>query len=105
MPFCGLVPSVEFMLGSGVDIERGLLVDPKLRTTDEYIWAAGDVRQIWSAEENAYRFYYGWNNVRAMGEVAASNMAGEDKPFVGSTAETLRIDDKGHVDSPLWRHD
>lgn len=105
MPFCGLVPSVEFMLGSGVDIERGLLVDPNLRTTDEYIWAAGDVCQIWSTEENAYRFYYGWNNVRAMGEVAASNMAGEDKPFVGSTAETLRIDDMGYVDSPLWRHD
>lgn len=105
MPFCGLVPSVEFMLGSGVDIERGLLVDLNLRTTDEHIWAAGDVCQIWSAEENAYRFYYGWNNVRVMGEVAARNMAGEDEPFVGSTAETLCINDKGHIDSPLWRHD
>lgn len=105
MPFCGLVPSVEFMLGSGVDIERGLLVDPNLRTTDEHIWAAGDVCQIWSAEENAYRFYYGWNNVRVMGEVASRNMTGGDEPFVGSTAETLCIDDKGHVDSPLWRHD
>ena len=105
MPFCGLVPAVEFMLGSGVDIERGLLVDPNLRTTNDHIWAAGDVCQIWSAEDNAYRFYYGWNNVRAMGEVAARNMTGEDEPFAGSTAETLYIDDKGHVDSPFWRHD
>ncbi len=105
MPFCGLVPTVEFMLGSGVDIERGLLVDPNLRTTDGHIWAAGDVCQIWSAEENAYRFYYGWNNVRAMGEVAARNMTGDDTPFVASTAETLRIDDNGHIDSPFWLHD
>jgi len=105
MPFFGLVPSVEFMLGSGVDIERGLLVDPNLHTTDDRIWAAGDVCQIWSAEDNAYRFYYGWNNVRAMGEVAARNMSGEDEPFIGNTAEALCIDGKGHVDSPLWQHD
>jgi NADPH-dependent 2,4-dienoyl-CoA reductase/sulfur reductase-like enzyme len=93
------------MLGSGVDIERGLLVDPNLRTTDDHIWAAGDVCQIWSAEDNAYRFYYGWNNLRAMGEVAARNMTGDDEPFVGSTVETLCIDDTGRVDSPFWRHD
>jgi NADPH-dependent 2,4-dienoyl-CoA reductase/sulfur reductase-like enzyme len=93
------------MLGSGVDIERGLLVDPNLRTTNDHIWAAGDVCQIWSTEDNAYRFYYGWNNLRAMGEVAARNMTGDDEPFVGSTAETLCIDDKGYVDSPFWRHD
>ena len=105
MPFYGLVPSVEFMLGSGVDIERGLLVDPKLRTTDEHIWAAGDVCQIWSAEENAYRFFYGWNNVRAMGEVAAHNMTGDDEPFVGGEDEDLCIDGQGHIDSPFWQHD
>jgi NAD(P)H-nitrite reductase large subunit len=105
MPFYGLVPSVEFMLGSGVDIERGLLVNPQLTTTNEDIWAAGDVCQIWSAEENAYRFYYGWNNVRAMGEVAARNMCGEAGDFQGGGDESLCLDRKGHIDSPLWRHD
>lgn len=105
MPFFGLVPTVEFMLGSGVDIERGLLVDPTLKTTNEHIWAAGDVCQIWAAEENAYRFYYGWNNVRAMGEVAALNMTGDDQPFVGGEDEDLFIDAKGHIDSPFWQHD
>ncbi len=105
MPFYGLVPSVEFMLGAGVDIERGLLVDPTLHATDDHIWAAGDVCQIWSAEENAYRFYYGWENVRVMGEVAARNMTGKDEPFVGGKDESLCIDEKGHIDSPFWRHD
>ena len=81
MPFYGLIPSLEFMVGSGVDIERGLLVNPELRTTDPHIWAAGDVCQIWSAEDNAYRFYYGWKNVKAMGELAARNMTGAEEPF------------------------
>lgn len=104
MPFYGLVPTVEFMLGSGVDIERGLLVDPLLHTTDGNIWAAGDICQIWSAGENAYRFYYGWNNVRVMGEVAARNMNGANEPFTGIEDERLHIDKDGHINSPFWEH-
>jgi len=100
----GLTPTAEFMLGSGVDIERGVLVDPTLRTTDENIWAAGDVCQIWSAEDNAYRFYYGWHNVRVMGELAARNVTGDSKAFEGLEDERLRIDKKGHLASPFWDH-
>ena len=105
MPFYGLVPSVEFMLGSGVDIERGLLVDPHLRATDEHIWAAGDVCQIWSEERRAYRFYYGWNNVRAMGDLVARNITGADDSFVNGHDEELRLDDAGHIHSPFWDHE
>lgn len=104
MPFFGLVPSVEFMVGSGVDIERGLLVSPELKTTDGHIWAAGDVCQIWSGEENRYRFYYGWKNVRAMGEVAARNMTGAGEAFVSTQDEKLRIED-GRIHSPYWEYD
>jgi len=105
MSFCGLMPSLEFMVGAGVDIERGLLVDPKLQTTDKSIWAAGDVCQIWSPEENQYRFYYGWKNVKNMGRIAALNMTG-GKEKVGTFAdENLVIDNKGHIDSPFWEYE
>lgn len=104
MPSYGLVPTAEFMLGSGVDIERGMLVDPTLHTTDENIWAAGDVCQIWSAEDNTYRFYYGWSNVRMMGEVAARNVTGANEAFEGLEDERLRVDKKGHLASPFWEH-
>jgi NAD(P)H-nitrite reductase large subunit len=104
LPFYGLVPLVEFMLRSGVDIERGLLVDPQLRTNDENIWAAGDVCQIWSDEEKGYRFFYGWSNVRAMGEVAARNMTGAEQAFLGTQDERLQIDETGYIRSPYWEH-
>jgi NAD(P)H-nitrite reductase large subunit len=102
MPFFGLVPSVEFMLKAGIDIERGLLVSAELQTTDEHIWAAGDVCQIWSAAENRYRFYYGWDNVRRMGEVAARNMSAAEEPFEGDHSEILEIDSTGRIQSPFW---
>ncbi len=105
MPFFGLLPEADFMMESGVDFERGLLVDTNLRTTDSSIWAAGDVCQIWSAEENRYRFYYGWKNVKKMGEIAACNMTGDDVAWETVTDEQLVIDDQGHIDSPFWDYD
>ena len=105
MPFFGLAPELEFMVGSGVDIERGLLVNPRLHTTDPNIWAAGDVCQIWCPEANAYRFYYGWNNVHSMGEIVARNITGADDTFESSVAEALTIDDDGVLHSSFWeRH-
>jgi len=104
LPSFGLVPSVEFMLGSGVGIERGLLVSPSLRTTDESIFAAGDVCQIWSGEEKRYRFYYGWKNVRAMGDLAARNLTGDDETFEPAQDETLHIEGGVTIHSPFWEY-
>jgi NAD(P)H-nitrite reductase large subunit len=105
MPFFGLVPSVEFMVGSGVDIERGLLVNPELRTTNENIHAAGDVCQIWNDAEHRYRFYYGWKNVRAMGDLAARNMTGDTEAFAPTQDEKLRISADGRITSPFWEYE
>jgi NAD(P)H-nitrite reductase large subunit len=105
MPFFGLMPSLEFMVGSGVDIERGLLVNPELKSTNAHIWAAGDVCQIWSADENAYRFYYGWKNVKAMGELAARNMTGSEQPFQTFVDEILTVDEAGRLHSSFWDYD
>ena len=104
MPSFGLTPSVEFMLGSGVDIERGLLVAPTLRTTGAGIYAAGDVCQIWSEEDNRYRFYYGWKNVRAMGELAARNMTGGDEAWAPAQNEKLGCTPEGAIFSPFWEY-
>jgi len=105
MPYYGLAPALDFMAGSGVDTERGLLVNPELRTTDESIWAAGDVCQIWSAEENAYRFYYGWTNVKAMGETAAGNMTGGGETFHTFLDERLAVTEAGALHSSFWDYE
>ncbi len=104
MPFCGLVPAVEFMLSAGVDIERGLLVRPDLRTTGENIWAAGDVCQIWSDSDKEYRFYHGWRNVREMGELAARNMTGSDEEFVAEDDGRIWLDKGSNICSTFWEH-
>ncbi len=105
MPFYGLSPSVDFMSHAGIDIERGILVNPQLQTTRDDIWAAGDVCQIWSPEHNAYRFYYGWKNVKMMGDVAARNMTGDDVSFTTAVDEILQLKPDGTIYSPFWEYD
>jgi len=104
MSFCGLAPTVEFMLGAGVDIERGILVDPELHTTNGSIRAAGDICQIWHDEEKAYKFYHGWKNVRVMGELAARNMSGAHEAFDADAKDQLDIDKDGNIRSTFWAH-
>jgi NAD(P)H-nitrite reductase large subunit len=104
MPFFGIQPSLDFMLGSGVDIERGLLVSPNLRTTNENIYAAGDVCQIWTDQERRYCFYHGWKNVRAMGELAARNVTGANEPWVPIQEERLQVTADGRIQSPFWEY-
>jgi NAD(P)H-nitrite reductase large subunit len=104
MPFFGVAPALDFMLDSGADIERGLLVKPNLRTTNEAIYAAGDVCQIWSDEQKSYRFYHGWKNVRAMGELAARNITGADEPWLPTQDERLHLTADGRIHSPFWEY-
>ena len=85
--------------------DSGLLVNPALRTTSEGIYAAGDVCQIWSDAEKRYRFFYGWKNVRAMGDLAARNIAGGDDPWVPAQDEKLHISDDGKIQSPFWEYE
>jgi NAD(P)H-nitrite reductase large subunit len=104
MPFYGLLPNIDFMSSSGVSMERGILVDTQLKSSVDEVWAAGDVCQIWSPEFNDYRFYYGYKNVRLMGEIAARNITGEAIDFETAQEEQLEIDEHGHLNSPFWEH-
>lgn len=104
MPFCGLMPSLDFMIGANVDIERGLLVTRELKTTNDSIWAAGDVCQIWSPEENSYLFYYGWHHIKEMGKIAGINMTGGKKKISTYQDDHLYINKQGEIDSPYWMY-
>lgn len=105
MPFYGLSPAADFMVGSGIDMERGLLVKRDLRTTSPSVWAAGDVCQIWSSEEKRYRFYYGWKNIKRMGEIAGRNMTGDEITMETLSDERLTVNERGELESPYWEYD
>jgi len=105
MAFCGMAPRLDYLSGSGLDVQRGLLVDPTLATSANNIWAAGDVCQIWSAEEKRYQFAYEWKNVKTMGRIAACNMAGGTETAPTLQEGGLRINERNELDTPFWDYD
>jgi len=74
--FFGLVPDVKFLVGSGLDIERGILVDEHLRTRHEGVYAAGDCAQVFHPGIRDYWVSIGYENARRLGRIAALNLLG-----------------------------
>lgn len=66
----------EFLVGSGISLADGVVVDGQLRSSDENVYAAGDVAQM---EVGGKRrpLGYGWLRAMRQGETAGRNMAGE----------------------------
>ena len=74
--FFGLRPDIGFLAGSGLRIDRGILVDPCLCTGFDGVYATGDCAQIYHPELRDYWVSIGHDNARALGRIAALNLAG-----------------------------
>lgn len=80
--FFGLVPDIRFLAGSGLAIDRGILVDDCLFTGLPDIYAAGDCAQIYHPEINDYWISVGYENAKLLGYAAAVNLLGGRKKKV-----------------------
>jgi len=90
---CGLVivaigvqPRTELIAGTGIKVNRGIVVDRSMATSTPGVFACGDVAE-------AYDFIYGenrltpiWPNAYIGGRVAGLNMAGVPTEYSGGTA-------------------
>jgi NADPH-dependent 2,4-dienoyl-CoA reductase/sulfur reductase-like enzyme len=74
--FFGLVPDIRFLAGSGLRIDRGILVDEYLDTGFEGVYATGDCAQVYHPALRDYWVSVGYDNAVALGRTAALNLAG-----------------------------
>lgn len=80
----GVLPAMAWLDGAGLDSDRGLLVDGTLRTSDERVYAAGDLAQAPDPTHGGRRVHAIWPAAVEQGRVAALNMAGVKTPYAGS---------------------
>jgi NAD(P)H-nitrite reductase large subunit len=78
----GVHPRIEVVKNSGLNVERGLIVDDYLHTSQSDIYAAGDVAQVYDPLTGKSILDTLWGPARAQGYVAGLNMAGYRKKFV-----------------------
>ena len=72
----GVEPAIEFLKGSGIHTDNGILIDEYCRTNIDGIYAAGDVANHWHPVFNRRIRVEHWQNAMRQGAAAALNMLG-----------------------------
>jgi NAD(P)H-nitrite reductase large subunit len=82
----GVAPNLAFLDGTGVAVERGLVVDARQRTSLDGIYAAGDVAETVDLLTGERWVNAIWPEAVNQGRVAGLNMAGVPTAYEGSLA-------------------
>jgi len=80
----GVIPNVDFLVGTGIDVEDGVLVDAHLESSVSGIFAAGDVAQGPDFSTGERQVHAIQPTASEHGRIAALNMAGQRTRFRGS---------------------
>ena len=80
----GVSPNVDFLVGTGIAIEDGVLVDDHLQSSVAGIYAAGDVAQGPDFSTGERQVHAIQPTASEHGRIAALNMAGKATRFRGS---------------------
>ena len=93
----GVKPNIDFLEGSGIETDWGILVDNRMRTNLAHIWAAGDVAETTDRITDKRFVHAIWPNARAQGEVVARDMLGYAADYAGAE----RMNSMKHLGIPL----
>ncbi len=82
----GVAPNIDFLEGSDIEIgsAKGILVDRRLRSNDENIYAAGDVAEGIDFSTGEYQVQAIQPTAADHGRIAALNMSGRETLHQGS---------------------
>jgi NAD(P)H-nitrite reductase large subunit len=81
----GVRPNVEFLEGTGIEVNRGILIDEQGRTTVKDIYAAGDVVVMEDVILEEVMPSAIWPTAVRQGRVAGANMAGSSETLMRNT--------------------
>jgi 3-phenylpropionate/trans-cinnamate dioxygenase ferredoxin reductase subunit len=77
----GLDYYTEPVRDTGIELNKGIVTDSKLRTNAPDVYAAGDVAVFYDLMVERHNQMGTWDNAEAHGKVAARNMGGADEDF------------------------
>jgi NADPH-dependent 2,4-dienoyl-CoA reductase/sulfur reductase-like enzyme len=77
----GVRPQLALAESAGIAIDKGVMVDTFLRTSDPFIWAAGDSARYPDPRNGGTVRIEHWSVAQNQGRTAARNMVGLESPF------------------------
>lgn len=100
----GVRPNVQFLEGSGIEVQQGILVNRHMQTNDPDIYAAGDVAQGRDFSTGEYSVQAIQPTATEHGQLAARNMAGRADAIHRGSVNMNVLDTLGLISSSfgLW---
>lgn len=80
----GVRPNLDFIDPSKIEIDRGIVIDERMRTSAEHLYAAGDVSQGMNILSGKKEIIGLWGNACYQGRTAGINMAGGESLYYGT---------------------
>ncbi len=78
----GVLPNIEFLEDSELEIDRGILVDSRLQTNIPNVYAIGDCAQMRDPRKNRKPIEPVWYVARMMGEVVGQSLGGREQEYL-----------------------
>ena len=77
----GVSPNVDFIKPSGIQINRGIVVDEYLRTSAAHVYAIGDCVELSTPNAGRRAIEAVWYTGRMMGQTVANNICNQPIPY------------------------
>jgi NADPH-dependent 2,4-dienoyl-CoA reductase/sulfur reductase-like enzyme len=74
----GVVPQTAFLEGSGIQLDNGIVVDERFRTSAPSVWAVGDAARFHDPVFGRSRRIEHWSNANYQGTEVGKALAGEE---------------------------
>jgi NAD(P)H-nitrite reductase large subunit len=82
----GVVPRTDLVAGTGITVNRGVVVDRFMETSEPGVYACGDVAEAYDFIFDGNRVVPIWPNAYIGGRIAGRNMAGVPTEYKGGTS-------------------
>jgi NAD(P)H-nitrite reductase large subunit len=82
----GVVPRVDLVQGTGIELNRGIVIDRTMATSHPDVYACGDAVEAYDFTLDTNRAIPIWPSAYIGGRVAGFNMAGAASEYSGGTA-------------------
>ena len=77
----GVHPNIHWLKGSGIETQRGVLIDHQFRTNVPHVWAIGDCAQFREPLPGRRPLEQIWYTGKMHGETVALNICGRDRIY------------------------
>ena len=74
----GVIPNVDFLEGSGIEVDNGVVVNARFETSGPGVYAAGDVANFFDPLYGRQRRIEHWSNASYQGSEVGTILAGAD---------------------------